>query len=288
MALKISEIPTTLSTITNETLVEVSEKVGASYTTKKYDLKKLTTSPLHGDEAHTEDYVKEGDPRLSDARTPTEHGGEAHTEDYIKEGDDRLADARMPLAHAQTHVDGTDDIQLATSSQKGLMSSAYAAKLDGIEENANNYSLPTASETVKGGIKVGSGLTMEGETLNADVQTKTHWVNMVIDWGGSTIEPGIKGDLTLPACTITEVMLLANESGSIVIDLWKGNYANFPPTEANSITGSSKPTISSSTKFHDSALTGWTTNIAEDDILRVNVDSCTAIKRCTLALKLIV
>ena len=90
----------------------------------------IVVSPMHGDEAHTEDYVKEGDPRLSDARTPTEHGGEAHTEDYIKEGDDRLADARMPLAHAQTHVDGTDDIQLATSSQKGLMSSAYAVKLD--------------------------------------------------------------------------------------------------------------------------------------------------------------
>ncbi len=38
--------------------------------------------------------------------------------------------------------DGTDDIQLATSTQKGLMSSAYAAKLDGIEANANNYIHP--------------------------------------------------------------------------------------------------------------------------------------------------
>ena len=102
----------------------------------------IAVSPPHGDEAHTEDYVKEGDPRLSDARTPTEHGDEAHTEDYIKEGDSRLTNARMPLEHAQTHVDGTDDIQLATSTQKGLMSSAYAAKLDGIEANANNYIHP--------------------------------------------------------------------------------------------------------------------------------------------------
>lgn len=46
------------------------------------------------------------------------------------------------IAHAQTHIDGTDDIQLATSTQKGLMSSAYAAKLDGIEANANNYIHP--------------------------------------------------------------------------------------------------------------------------------------------------
>jgi len=42
MALKISEIPTTLSAITNETLVEVSEKSGTTYTTKKYDLKQLS------------------------------------------------------------------------------------------------------------------------------------------------------------------------------------------------------------------------------------------------------
>lgn len=76
----------------------------------------IAVSPMHGDEAHTEDYVKEDDPRLTDARTPTEH--------------------------ASTHVNGTDDIQLATSTQKGLMSSTYAEKLDGIEANANNYIHP--------------------------------------------------------------------------------------------------------------------------------------------------
>jgi hypothetical protein len=44
MALKISEIGTTLSSIINETLVEVSEKSGSSYTTKKFDLKQLSES----------------------------------------------------------------------------------------------------------------------------------------------------------------------------------------------------------------------------------------------------
>lgn len=102
----------------------------------------MVESPLHGDEAHTEDYVKEGDFRLTNPRTPTIHGDEAHTEVYIKEGDPRLTNARMPIEHASTHTDGTDNIQLATSEQKGLMSDVYAAKLDGIEENANNYVHP--------------------------------------------------------------------------------------------------------------------------------------------------
>lgn len=57
------------------------------------------------------------------------HGDEAHTEDYIKEGDSRLTDARSPIAHASTHINGTDDIPLATSTQKGLMSSTEYNKL---------------------------------------------------------------------------------------------------------------------------------------------------------------
>lgn len=37
--------------------------------------------------------------------------------------DSRLSDARTPTAHAASHVNGTDDIQLANGSQKGLLSS---------------------------------------------------------------------------------------------------------------------------------------------------------------------
>ncbi len=56
-------------------------------------------------------------------------------------------------------------------SGKGLstndFTTAYKAKLDGIEAGANNYTLPTAAATVKGGVKVGvfGGLKMDGETL---------------------------------------------------------------------------------------------------------------------------
>lgn len=45
-------------------------------------------------------------------------------------------------------------------------------KLADIANNANNYSLPTASSSVKGGIKVGSRLSISSETLSADVQIK--------------------------------------------------------------------------------------------------------------------
>ncbi|MCK4465409.1 MAG: hypothetical protein KAU83_06835, partial [Bacteroidales bacterium] len=55
----------------------------------------------------------------------------------ITEGNDsRLSDARTPTSHAASHTDGSDDIQDATSSQKGLMTATYATKLEGIEDGA--------------------------------------------------------------------------------------------------------------------------------------------------------
>lgn len=39
-----------------------------------------------------------------------------------------------------------------------------------IEDLGSSYSLPTASASTKGGIKVGSGATMDGETMNIDSQ----------------------------------------------------------------------------------------------------------------------
>ena len=54
----------------------------------------------------------------------------------------------------------------ATQSANGLMSATDKTKLDGIAANANNYTLPTASSSTKGGIKVGTTLSISGEVLN--------------------------------------------------------------------------------------------------------------------------
>lgn len=57
----------------------------------------------------------------------------------VQASDTRLSDARTPTLHASTHVTGgTDKIRNATASQDGLMTTAYASKLDGIASNADN------------------------------------------------------------------------------------------------------------------------------------------------------
>lgn len=46
-------------------------------------------------------------------------------------------DLHDPKTHASSHTNGTDDIQNATSGQKGLMTATQVAKLDGIEAGAD-------------------------------------------------------------------------------------------------------------------------------------------------------
>jgi hypothetical protein len=122
-------------------------------------------------------------------------------------------------------------------------------------------------------------------TFSANQQIAT--ITFIIDGGGSTITTGIKGDLEIPfACTITQATLLADQSGAIVIDIWAEDYANYPPTDADSITASTPPTITASgVKSQDSTLTSWITSIAAGDTLRFNVDSVTSIQRVTLSLR---
>lgn len=115
-------------------------------------------------------------------------------------------------------------------------------------------------------------------------------VEFVIDGGGTVLTTGLKGYITVDyACTITQATLLADQTGSVVVNVWKCTYANFNPgthpVVADKITASAPPTISSSFKAQDATLSGWTVAIAAGDVLAFNVDSVTTIQRVTLALK---
>jgi hypothetical protein len=94
------------------------------------------------------------------------------------------------------------------------------------------------------------------------------------------------------SCTINEVVMVADQTGSIVVDLWKCTYAQFDagvthPVVGDSIVASAPPTITTSTKSDDATLTGWGAGktVTAGDILALHVNSCTAITILTLVLK---
>lgn len=135
-------------------------------------------------------------------------------------------------------------------------------------------------------LTVGAGLSLAAGVLNTVAQVVYKVLGITIDGGGVAITTGVKGYLRVPkASTITKVTMLADVSGSIVVDIWKDTYANYPPVVGDTIVAAAKPTITTAIKSEDATLTGWTTAIAAGDVLGFKVDSCTSITKLTLELE---
>lgn len=101
----------------------------------------------------------------------------------------------------------------------------------------------------------------------------------IFDGGGSVISAGAKAYIAeIPYdATITGWRIVSPISGSVVVDVWKGNYAQWPAVVGNSIAGTEKPTLSNATKNEDKNLTTWTTSVSSGDHLVFNVDSATTV-----------
>jgi len=120
---------------------------------------------------------------------------------------------------------------------------------------------------------------------SANNLAKTGTINYVIDGGGSAITVGAKAPFRVGfAGTITGCHLMGDQTGSIVVDIWKDTLANHPPTNADTITGGNEPTISSGTKDSDVTLTSWTTSFSANDVFMMNVDSVSTFTQVTVSL----
>lgn len=133
----------------------------------------------------------------------------------------------------------------------------------------------------------GSGAVCLGDHTHSQYTTSGYAeLVFTIDGAGAVISTGEKGFLEIPfACTITGWTIMGDQSGSIVVDVWKDTYANFPPTVADTIAGSEKPTLSSTQKGQDLSLGTWTTAVTAGDILLFNVDSAATVRRATIVIR---
>lgn len=110
-------------------------------------------------------------------------------------------------------------------------------------------------------------------------------IEFIIDGGGAEITAGQKGHMYFSFYfEIKAVVMMADQVGDIVVDIWADDYTNFPPTVADTITAAALPTLSGEDISVDSTLTGWTTGINGGRVLAFNVVSCTDIERVTVCL----
>lgn len=111
-------------------------------------------------------------------------------------------------------------------------------------------------------------------------------IEYVIDGGGGSISAGQKGFLVIPFwLVVNDWILLANISGNAVVDIWNTSQLSFPPTIADSITGSVQPTLSGQQYATGSTLTGWTTMINQGDVMAFVINSISSIQRLTIVLE---
>ena len=113
-------------------------------------------------------------------------------------------------------------------------------------------------------------------------------VNFIIDGGGAVIATGQKGQLMFErACTIAKWTVVGTETGTMVVDLWKCTYGNWPATVGGTLVGASgnKPQTATAQKGQ-AAPTGWAgTTLAAGDIVVWNVDSNATHQRVTVELQ---
>lgn len=103
--------------------------------------------------------------------------------------------------------------------------------------------------------------------------------------GGAVIATGQYHFLrmTYPA-SISAWELYADQSGSIVIDLWRCERTRYPPVAADTICGAQRPTLSSQVRSELFGLTNWQAALKSGDVLFSNVVSVTTLTKAWLVL----
>lgn len=202
----------------------------------------------------------------------------------------KLADGSVSATEFQ-YLDGvTSNIQTQFSNKQPLDATLTALA----SYNTNGLLAQTAADTFAGrtvtagqGISVSNGDGVAGNpTIALNTNALRGEISFRIDGGGSAITTGAKKIYLRVGydCTITGWELVADQSGSISIDIWKDSFANFPPTVADTITAAAKPSLSAAQKNNSSSLTGWTTSVSAGDYLEINVDSASTITLAILTL----
>lgn len=155
----------------------------------------------------------------------------------------------------------------------------------------------TSSAAATGVLQAACVPVLSGAVVNAGgTASTTATIDLVaiIGDGTNVITTGAAGNWTSQldfAATIVQWTVVAKQSGSVSIDLWRTTYSSFDsgathPVVGDKISASAPITFSTATKAQDSTLTGWTKSLSAGDILAFNVASVTTCTQVVINIKL--
>ena len=110
-------------------------------------------------------------------------------------------------------------------------------------------------------------------------------IEFVCDNAGVALTTTTWGFLEVPfACTVQRFTALADQSGTVAMNIGKQTYSAFAAGQGTVI--SDGPTITAATKMQETNLSGWTTTIiSAGDILSFHTNAATNITRVTMSLQ---
>lgn len=133
-------------------------------------------------------------------------------------------------------------------------------------------------------------VTFDGKVNITNINAPAFWtalgsntdVAMIIDGLGAVISSGQKGQIHIPfSMTINSWRVMADQSGSIVIDVLRANNA----VPSSSIVGAGNAPTLSTQQFAETTPVGWTSaSLAPDDWIAFSVTSATTVTRVTICL----
>lgn len=207
---------------------------------------------------------------------------------YVKAQADTATNARV-IGVVISIVDANNFVLQTGGYVEGLsgLSAGSQYYLSPSSSGAITTTEPTAEDQISVPVLVPDSTTTGWIKIQRGLYVRQSAFEYVFDGGGSALTAGggDKNFFEVPFdCVVTAWRLVADQSGSIVIDVWKDVFASFPPAVADTIAGSEKPTLSSARSNEDTNLTTWTTALTDGDWLAFNIDSATTVQRVTLSL----
>jgi hypothetical protein len=102
-------------------------------------------------------------------------------------------------------------------------------------------------------------------------------MTFVISGGGSAVDAGVTDPVICQRVetdfALSAWYIYSDQDGDIVLDIWKDVWANYPPTNTDSIAGTEKPTLSSADTASDTSLGSMTTDWNTGDVVCVEIES---------------
>lgn len=136
------------------------------------------------------------------------------------------------------------------------------------------------------------------EPSSGDCDTSGEWVDITslrpehvvyftsIDGGGSAIDDTVTDPVFCARIqqdsVITAWYLSCDQTGSIVLDVWKNTWNDTPLTNSDSIASTEKPTLSSDVSASDTSLTAMTTDWNSGDEVCIEIESASTVTKCML------